>query len=332
MDHRSAVLSLLFLAVLASGCINSGQDTKAESRQSITVQELSVEPKQVYQGTSVRASVEVKNTGNLPAEISLGKEGKRVLKDQCQDIFSIGPEGSDSGQGFRVVTSGEEIGDSRIALEPGQELRLSWKLNQVGDVPLYGLKCNLKFELPFEYSVSSFRQVQIKKSREVEGSPKLASESSSGPLLFAIETIGSTTGGQSTFVAPDTGGRTVTVLFQLQNKKREGFGKGVVDVKEETLEVEASPPLELREGFVGSSWQPLIQYVRGSNRARCNVDDGEEITLFEGKSRVISCDVPLPEASTLDSPSVISEVTGSVEYEYLKDVGTRTVEVKNRGQ
>ncbi len=320
MERQRAILILLFLAVVASGCTSGGGDQ--ESTGSITVHQLSVSPQEIYEGTSVTVSLDLANTGNLPAEVDLGNDGQRVMKDYCPDIFEI--EGDVS-----VTTSGERDGN-RVELGPEDELRLRWRLQQKGDVPLYGQRCDLKFQVPFNYSVSTYKQVQIKRSREVEDS-KLQAESSSGPLFFALETIGSSTENPSVFIAGKDD--SVSLLMQLQNRGQEGYSKGVVDVEERSLSVRASEPLELDENFTknGNSFRWEVNPGAGYSNSDRRCESGDEIRMFEGDSRVLKCDIPVPKSGDLSSPSAISEIFARIDYAYMKDAGSRQVEVKTRG-
>ncbi|MFB6190472.1 MAG: hypothetical protein ABEJ91_02775 [Candidatus Nanohaloarchaea archaeon] len=335
------------LVVLASGCAHTDGGNGQESSRAITVESFTVTPKTVYAGTTARVSLDMKNTGNLPADVYMGKKGRRVLKDYCPDIFNI------SENGFSVVTSGERKGNT-VLLKPGDEISMRWRLRQTGDVPLYGYKCDMDAQVPFNYSVQSYRQVQVKKSREVQGSPELHWESSSGPMQFAIETTGGVEQGASTFIAPSGDERTVTILLQLQNSGVDGYRKGVIDVQESSLAIKATEPLKLDEGFtrinpdritsrlargLGISQENYEELTSdtgewtayGYDNPRCDMQSSDQLRMFEGESRMISCNVPLPQKSELDAPSEISEIFAQVNYTYMKEVGTRTVEVKPRG-
>lgn len=311
MESRTIALSLLFV-VLVSGCIHGGND--GDSGRAITVTQLNVQPQEIYEGTSVTVSMDVRNTGKLPAVISLGNRGTNVLKNHCPDIFTI------PGDGYTVTTSGDRQGD-RVRLKPDRELRMRWELRQEGDVPLYGFRCDLEFELPFNYSVNAYRQVQIKRNRDVSGSPNLQFESSRGPLMFALETLPGSTGRPDTFVSDRD--ESITLLLQLQNLQEEEYNKGVIDINEQSLEVTASDPLQLSEGYTSSGWT-----VKGGySNARCDVSDNE-LRIFEGKSQVLKCSVPVPDVG---QPSQISEFFAEVNYTYLRDVASRRVEVMSSG-
>ncbi|MFB6292167.1 MAG: hypothetical protein ABEI58_02120, partial [Candidatus Nanohaloarchaea archaeon] len=178
--------------MIVSGCADSSgsEKTTSESGQAIKIKQLRVSPTQVYEDSNVRVALDVENIGQLTANISLGEKGENVMQNYCPDMFT------NTEEGYSVTTSGETINKDddaspeQVRLPPNRQLKIAWNLKQSGDVPLYGLKCDMQFQVPFNYTVKSYKQVQIKKSQEVSGSAKLQSESSRGPMLFAIETIG----------------------------------------------------------------------------------------------------------------------------------------------
>lgn len=347
MERRQLVL-ILGLVVIASGCApgddNQGKDpnTVSEDGKAVEVQEVSVSPQEIYDGSSVRAGVQFRNAGLLPASIRLGDEGSRVLKNYCPDIFEI--------EKFQTVgPGGEDM--NRYRLDSGRELQIQWELQERDSnrVPLIGNRCNLKFEVPFNYSVNAYRQIQVKQSREVEGS-KLSSESSSGPLRLVIEVIGGTgTEGKSTYISGEDD--TMRVLIRLQNLNHEEVNKGVVDIDEESLVVEADGPdtLGFREEFqvqetCTGTWCVLLAQKQGSGEDqttmqwtrtegpgghKCEMDKKTPIKMFEGQSRDIVCDIEIPDS--ISQPSELVEISASLSYTYRKDIGTRTVEVKHRG-
>lgn len=253
------------------------------------------------------------------------------------------------------------------------------------------------FQVPFNYSVNSFRQIQVKRSRNVEGS-QLQSKSTSGPLLFAIETIGGTgEEGKSTYIAGED--QNMRVLLQLQNRGQEGYDKGVVDIRERSLTIESDGPgdLDFTEKFtyrqdrdceqvggggsgdldggtgasqlspsasrgsvfdrvtgLATSTLKRVQGVAGGGSAsgsynyvvcsdegvyvweaddgqepECEVDNNGALEIYEGQSRVIVCDLDVPES--ILNPSELVEISASVNYTYKKQIGSRTVQVKTRG-
>ncbi len=339
----------MFLAVIVSGCADSGSErTTSESGQAVEIKQLSVSPTQIYQDSNVRVALDIQNTGHLTANISLGERGENVMRNYCPDMFENTESGYSVTTSGRAIDTDEDSSPDRVELPPQRELKLRWTLNQEGGVPLYGLQCNLQFQVPFNFTVRSYKQVQLKRSPEVEGSPNLESESSRGPMLFAIETIGSTSDeGQSTFISGED--ETMTVMFQLRNQQNQDVNKGLIDVYEESVRLAASEPLELDEGF--SRQQDCYNdyfgpgYVYGCleggdelgwsslsedySETRCDFSKDNEIQMYEGQSRIISCDVPVPDE--LSAPAMLSEIEGKLSYTYLKDAGSRTVEVQTRG-
>jgi hypothetical protein len=67
-----------------------------------------------------------------------------------------------------------------------------------------------------------------------------------------------------------------------------------------------------------------------SSGVKCSMDKNTPLRMFEGQSRVITCDVEVPES--IENPASVLEISASVDYSYKKQLGTRTVEVKSRGQ
>ena len=305
MERRVLALSLLALVVVTSGCIDGGSNsTTSEGSEAISIHEFSVSPDEIYQGSNVRVQLEFANTGNNNATLWTGDQGEEVFKNYCPDVFSIGSFQSNPG---------ELIDQTSMNFPPGREAELQWVLNQSSEVPLIGYDCGLDVEIPFNYSVSSFRQVQIKEDSSVEGSQTLESKSSEGPLKLAIAAIGGTGDeGESTFIADQD--NTAQIRFQLQNQREDDYAKGLIDVDESSMKISADPPLEF-----------------DLNSDQCNFDPEEDqIRMYEGQSRLITCNIDLQETD-LDRPSQISEITASVDYTYLKEAGEHEIKVKYRG-
>lgn len=316
-DKRKAALSLLFMTVIVSGCINGSNGTQAEGEQSITVTELSVQPSQVYEDSSTRATLEAVNTGNLAAEIQLGEEGSEVLKDHCQDIFELEEFSSTLSRTIEPLE-----GENSYKVEHGDSMRLSWTLQQTGHVPLYTLDCDMRFELPFDYSVQAFRQIEIKQDRDVEGSPNLESTSSTGPMKLEIGTVPGALGDSSTYTVEDDG--NITVHMQLINQQPEqGYRKGVIGVDRDSLEIDLSE--ELKQMIDSSDNGVEINQVE---KDLCSVP--EDLTLYEGRSATITCDIPVPDESELDEPAIITEINAGLNYTYSKNAGTQSVTVERR--
>lgn len=308
------------LAVLASGCINTGggSGTVTEGPESVVIEELSVNPQEIYSGQPVQASITAVNAGNIPAEVNVGENGGQILGDYCTDLFNLDSYAAYSDRSSQTQDS--------YRLESGEMVNARWTLQQQGNVPIYGKRCNLEFSVPFNYSVEAYRQIQIKQNREVQGSPQLSSESTTGPLALAIDTLPGSTGQTSTYVLSENGDDTVNVVIELVNKDpNEEFNKGLVDVDKSSFYVEATEPLQVDEEYRNGEWS-----TNGypEEDARCDMPE-TDIRMLEGRSVTISCEIPLD--SEIDSPSVISEISAGVNYKYIKNAGQVEVRVEPRG-
>jgi tRNA threonylcarbamoyladenosine modification (KEOPS) complex Pcc1 subunit len=287
MDER-AVITLMFLAVLASGCADSSSD------QGIAVEELQVEPSSIYAGSSTSVSMNVVNSGLLEADLVTGENGNDVLTNHCTDIFEITEYRASSSNNYNTTDS--------YSLETGEQARFYWRLEQkdTDEVPLNGFRCDLKFELPFNYSVNAYKQLQFKQSREVEGSTELGSQVSGGPLRIVMEVVGSTSEQPGTILTQDDASIYVTVE---NTDSSESPYQGLIEVN--SIDITSSDNIDLEE----------------------NCGDSESVTLSTGSQNIYKCSV---EPENMDSPSIRGEVDVEVDYTFVKDVGSRRVEVQYR--
>lgn len=324
MERDTTVLTLLFLTVVASGCVHSsGESTVTEGPESVKIQSLEVSPAEIYEGQNVRASLTAFNAGNLPAEVMVGEDGQQILTDYCPDIFNNNRE--------RFSASTSRVAETRqgerasYSLGPGEKISVRWLLEQEGNVPLIGKRCSMSFSVPFNYSVEAYRQVQIKQSRDVEGSERLSSESSSGPLVIALETLPGATGESATYISTEDGDQTIQLLIQLINREpeEEEYRKGLVDVDESTFRVSASDPLQLDE-YVNDEGE----WTADGYEPRCEMPE-TDFRMYQGRSITIQCNIDVP--GDFDQPSILSDITARVNYTYIKDAGDRTVRVETRG-
>lgn len=300
MDVSSEILILVGLIVLTSGCMNGG-DTQSEGDQAINVNDLRVEPSQIYSGSSTNVILDISNVGELPAEITLNTEGgqysDRILTDRCRDTLDV--------TNHEVIGPGDRNQNS-YTLEPRTDLRFSWQLENPSssNIPLNGRSCNLRFEVPFDYSVNAFRQVQFKESRDAEGSEGLQSQSSRGPMMLNIDILGSTAGESSTFIAGDQAEARIT----MRNQAEEGTSfTGFIEADKPEIEVNGDN-IELGE--------------------ECEDIDGT-LTMYDGESQEIRCDISLDNEDFTGSTR--GEITAEAEYTYVQNLGSRTVEIEYRG-
>ena len=353
MNEKTQLLILLAAIMMASGCIDGGGETESEGSTAITVEELTVRPSQIYSGSSTTATLHIKNSGELPANLTinsgfenavssgsssegaeecdqqssigapgigqnmenkcltentgtgdansgqLGSYGDRVLTNRCRDIFDV--------TDFEVRGPGDISGSSRYYLPERGEVRFNWVLENIntGNVPINGYSCNLKFQVPFDYTVESYRQLQFKESEEIEGTPNLNSRSSAGPMAFRIETIGSTSEQPSTFLEGD---QPEIIIYMVNQGKQGTSYTGFINAK--VPDIEAS-------GF-------------SLENANCDRDTEETITMYQGESERIRCHVDQSVFDNLDG-SLRGEITAETEYTYVRNLGQKRVEVEYRG-
>ncbi|WP_414836681.1 hypothetical protein [Candidatus Nanohalococcus occultus] len=336
-------LSLLALTVIASGCIDSGTD---EPTGAIHVDYLNFRPdtREIYTGGTVGVNMKVSNIGEAPAELEIGEKGSKILTNYCPYLFDLG--------------SFQKTGST--ALGSGEDIVLNWELEQSGEVLNIGSECQVEFRLPFQYSASVYRQIQLRSSSDVSASRNLGYESSSGPLKFVVATM-SPSGQSPVFTMPEDGrSKTVTLLMQMRNRRS---GQGSIDIKEESLQIKA-PEFGIDEGFETVTSTEVVEGACGSgsgssmitrqqafcvtneravkwssniaDETKCNIDELEAFRLTDSNSRTIRCNVELPQDLSEDvsigtSSSIVSELQASVNYTYTRDMPSRTVRVNPRG-
>lgn len=300
MEKRNLALSLLFLAVIVSGCADNGNGKVSGKAMAVTGP--TIQPSEIMEGASTRISMSVQNAGQIEGEVKVGENGREVLTDYCPDFFSI--------ERFSAHSSRDSGTSSNYPLQSGETVQMNWELQQEGEnVPLTGYSCPMTFQVPFDYSVQAYQQIQIKQEDTSSGDVQLASQTSEGPLTILIETIGSSsTRGAPVFLKDDR----PEALIQLVNEEPdESSYRGVVELN--NLEVEAS----------GVDLEPLDD-CRGYS-------EEESIKLFHGKSQVIRCDITNPSEALGSDPSVRAEISASADYTYIRSLDSQTVEVEYSG-
>ena len=312
MNNRAGLL-VFSLIVIASGCGGGGNSTDQSSSQAIAVEGPTVEPASIREGSNVRAQLNIQNVGNIASDVEVKSEnsdsnkGTSVLTNYCPDMFDIA-----DFRGSSTTTSEDQ---GTYTLEPEHSLQLNWNLEQTGGVPLNGYDCEMSFQVPFTYRVDAFKQVQIKSDADTETAEELNSKSSNGPLLVYIETIGSSASeGAPVFLGPDEDtnrqGDSPEALIQLENQQPEDSAfQGLMEV--ETPEIETSGGLNGID--IGED---------------CNIDPDDEIVIYNGESQVIRCDL---EYGSISGPSITGQIDVSVDYKYIKNVGSQNVEVTTTG-
>jgi hypothetical protein len=294
---RSLTLIILFFSViLTSGCLDDGG-----SSAGIAVDRLEVEPKSIPEGNSFSISLDARNAGLLEGNVDVGnEEGKEVLTNYCPDYFNI--------TSFEAQTNRGSKGNDEYVytLEQGERMQMQWRLNQEGaEVPTFGYECNLRFEIPFNYSVRGFKQVEILEDREVETNSELTQDSSAGPLEFDIELIGTSASRSNTLLKEDN----ASIYLTVYNQKEEDEGEYLGLIEMQNIEVETNGALELLD-------------------SSC-LDKGD-VVLSAGEQDIYRC--PIDENDEYQSPSSRGEIETRVNYTYVRDIGSRKIEVKPDGR
>lgn len=311
MDQRLAALSALFSVIVVSGCVGGGggQGTESQGGQAIAVNQISVQPQEIFQGSNVRVRMSLTNVGELPAKLLVARSGAssntggQILTSYCPDIFDV--------ESFSASSSNVSSTQRTYMLEPDYSVRMNWNLEQTGsNVPLNGYDCNLRFEVPFNYSVEAFRQIQVKDDPEVQGSEELFAKSSQGPMKLEIQAIGSSApSGAPTFLKNDSG----EVLVQLVNKEpSEGSFLGTVSL---------GPPNIFARGMKFENQCPSDE----------SIPESGTISLFQGQSKIFRCNIDWSNHDFDLAPSLRGEVFARANYTFVKSAGTRGVRVRYRG-
>lgn len=308
MEKRTAALSLLFLTVIVSGCSDTN-GTEKVSGQAIKVTQLDITPTpaEIREGSSVRIGMGIKNTGEVESEVLVGENGSKVLTNYCPDFFTINDFSAYSSRNSNTAESYE--------LAPQEEeIKLNWELKQEGEVPLNGYSCDMKLQVPFNYSVEAFKQIQIKKNEEIGGEPQLSSKSSQGPLSIDMSVTGSSLDLDSPVFLE--GDRPEVFIGFANEQPEESTYQGLISLEEPDISA------------------TNIDFVEDECTAEA-AEDGK-IQLYQGQSaQPIRCNLNYSRGDgsyTLGStPSIRPEISVKSNYTYTLNVGEKTVEVLYSG-
>jgi hypothetical protein len=342
MDRGATVLTLLFVAVIASGCIGGGNETDVDQYgdQAIVVHNLQVTPGEIFAGSTVRVRMSLSNVGQLPADLQLRSTeldesfdnmGRNILTNHCPDIFDV----TDFSASSTNVSTKKDV----FHLDPGYKVRMNWELSQEDEsVPLNGYNCQLNFEVPFNYSVEAFRQIQVKDNPDVTGSEELFAKSSKGPMKLEIEAIGSSAPrGAPTFLKDDN----AEVLVQLVNKEPEETSYiGTVELGPPRVEARGLNFAEVDIGDNVESAKNIAKYSdnlnpssisEGGTYEMCpdpeSIPENGNLIIYQGESKIFRCNLDWPSPA----PSLKGEVYAQADYTYVKNAGTREVFVRYSG-
>lgn len=286
MDRN--VIILVIVAVVSTGCASG-------SSGGIQVTDFSVQPSEVFSGGNAYARLEAVNAGNLGGEVNVGDEGENVLVNHCPDVFNVNDFTASSS------TVSEEEGKTSFELNSSERIRLNWQLEQKDDrtIPRSGFSCDMAFELPFDYSVTGYKQIQIKEDREVENIQNLKSDVSGGPLTFDFQLVGSSTGQNDIFLEDDE--PSIRITTYNSGSSENGY-QGLIEIEE--LNIETSDNIDFAND--------------------CGSEESKELASED--QSIYNC--PLEDVELSGVSSIRGEIRYSADYTFVKEVGSRTVEVK----
>lgn len=323
MEHEYLIVTVLLATLISSGCMGGGSsDTGLEigpGGKTITVTSYEVQPQSILAGQGTQVKIGIVNTGGMNSRVRVGLnntepenvQGKNVLVNSCPDIFSITRFSSESSRLADTNTS--------YNLEPGDELELTWTLTSTTEnIPLNGYRCPLGFQIPFEYGVDAYQQVETKQNEEVQGATNIMSKTSQGPLNINLETIGSTSEqGPPTFIEGDS----MEILLQMENTApEESSYQGLVELDAPTIT--SSDKYSINATSCNFA-------TKNGDGLRKTVKIDKEMRLYQGQSRIVRCDFVLD--GTLENPSTRGQITANANYTYIKDLGETEIEVEYRG-
>lgn len=290
------LIILLVVTFLASGCVDNGSSTTG-----IAVDRLNVEPSSIAEGNTVSVLLEARNSGLLEGIVDVGEEnGKEVLTNYCSDYFQI------ENFNAKAERNQEREQDNSYNLSDGERLIMQWRLRQEGaEVPTFGYDCDLKFEIPFNYSVTAYKQLQVLEDRSVETEVEPAEDSSAGPLSFDMELIGTSSNRKNTFLKNENVSLYITAYNRREEEDKENPFKGLIELH--GLEINSNGAVDIED-------------------EKCL--DKENVALAAGDKNIYRCGISVEKDP---SPSAMGEITANVDYTYVRDVNGKTLKVKPSG-
>lgn len=316
MGNRVLLTGIIMVSLISSGCMNGGGGGGPKigpGGKTITVTDFGIQPKEIRSGYDTQIQLGLINTGVMDADVTVGDKGKKILRNYCPDIFTISDWNSYSSRSASVQDS--------YTLKPGEELQMSWTLknSNTGSVPVYGYKCSISMQIPFDYSVSAYQQLQVKRNSEIQGTTTLESRTSRGPLNLNVEMIGSSSDkGNPTFIQGDT----MEVLIQMENTAPdESSYQGLVNLTD--------PTIETSENFRINKSSCNVDLKESKTGMADSVTVDENLRLYQGDSRIVRCEIAMDGEMT--APSIRGQIESKVNYTYIKDLGESKIEVKYGG-
>lgn len=297
MPNSKVVLLILAAVITVSGCTDGGE-TQA-SGDAIAVERFEVVPQQIYAGSDVAATLNVRNVGNTEAKITTGQQGTNILKSYTPDLLMIEDFSAES------TNTTETKEQEAYTLQPDETLSMNWDLHQFDEsrIRFYAdQQIDMTFQIPFQYTVQAYQQFQVKENSGVQSLESLGAASSNGPMDVHIEMIGSSSeGGSPVFIEGDN----IQVRVEFRNNDvEEGDAVGLINI--ESPEVRA---LSDKVTVEGCNTPSNIQVRADSSTSiTCNVNINGEI-----------------------QSSIRDEIRVTSDYKFTKTVSKEHITVKYRG-
>lgn len=296
MPNSKVVLLILATVIAASGCTNGGGNEHS-SGDAIAVERFEIVPQQIYAGSDISATLNVRNVGNTDANITVGPDGKNVLKSYTPDLLMI--------EDFSAESTASPETQENYNLQSDETLSMNWDLHQFDEsrVRFYAdQQIDMTFQIPFQYTVQAYKQFQVKDDNEVQSLEGLGSASSNGPMDIHIEMIGSSSeGGSPVFIEGDN----IQVRVEFRNQDAEqGDSVGLIDI--ESPEVKSLSDKVTVEG--------------------CNTPSNIQVRADSSTS--ITCNVNINEDI---QSSIRDEIRVTSDYNFTKTVSKEHITVKYRG-
>jgi hypothetical protein len=293
--QRVSLILLIILIGLSSGCMNGGGGA------AITVERLSVDPGDIREGQTSTVVLEVMNSGLEQGTVKTGENGSQIMTNYCPDYFKI------IDFNARSTAPGDEMDNTTFSISKGDRLEMDWRLKHKEDAGVIytGYDCGLSFEIPFNYSVSAFKQIQVVEEYGTETKARLEQANSPGPMAFDMKMIGSAADQKNTFKK----GENVSILLTAYNAReseKTKDNKFIGLIKLGDVSIEASGVLEIED--------------------KSCVDEGAA-ALYAGDEEIYRCNIDVDESS-YQPPGARGEIKTSVNYTFVKQLREKTLTVE----
>ncbi|MFB6265745.1 MAG: hypothetical protein ABEI07_01535, partial [Candidatus Nanohaloarchaea archaeon] len=228
MDRKTvAIVSLVVLVTLAGCTAFPQQETEKDRPDTVQLEgptcQVSGQPCSSGAVTKYASTgavrLTVSNNGDSNMTVFLGDVGRKVMTSKCNsELVNI--------TGYTVKNGSSGVFTERTRYGPGERpwnkvelgkeerVVLEWELDVVpgnGYISRLGQKCHMGFELGFNQTVETRKQIQLRRSEEVPKAGKLSSSTTSKrPVRLVVES-------PATFLASPGQDRTLVTKAYLRN-------------------------------------------------------------------------------------------------------------------